>query len=118
MTLSTPPAATLDSRGPEPDVSIAILSWNARGYLRRCLASIFTPGDPEVKSAWQRAGQPASDPRTENVAVSVTYEVIVVDQESLDGSAEMVETEFPQARLVRQKPNLGFAGGNNVAFRH
>jgi GT2 family glycosyltransferase len=48
----------------------------------------------------------------------VTSQVIVVDQESLDGSPEMVRTEFPEATLVEQRPNLGFAGGNNVAYKH
>ena len=97
-----------------PDVSIAILSWNARGYLRRCLASLFDPGDAEVAEAWTRAGMPpaSADPH------GLTAEVIVVDQESLDGSADMVAEQFPEAVLVRQRPNLGFAGGNNVALRH
>ncbi|MGV3723540.1 MAG: glycosyltransferase family 2 protein [Actinomycetota bacterium] len=96
------------------DITIAILSWNARGYLRRCLASLFSPSDPEALAAWEKAGRPLQDFPAEQVS----WEVIVVDQQSLDGSAEMVEAEFPGAKLVRQAPNLGFAGGNNVAYRH
>lgn len=96
------------------DVSIAILSWNAKGYLRRCLASLFRPQDPEVLAAWEKSGRPLQGFPDE----AVTWEVIVVDQQSLDGSPEMVEAEFPEAKLVRQTPNLGFAGGNNVAYRH
>lgn len=97
-----------------PDVSIAIVSWNAREFLRRTLASLFDPRHPDVLAAWKAAGVPVTDFPEERV----TSEVIVVDQQSLDGSAEMVEAEFPQAKLVRQIPNLGFAGGNNVAYRH
>lgn len=97
-----------------PDVSIAILSWNARWYLRRCLASLYDPRDPEVMAAWKRACRPLPEPAEERV----TWEVIVVDQESLDGSADMVEREFPAVRLIRQKPNIGFAAGNNLAYRH
>lgn len=104
-----------DANRPEgPDVSVAIVSWNARAYLRRCLASLFDPGDAEVREAWDRTGRPPGEPRAE----AVTWEVIVVDQQSLDGSAEVVEEQYPQVRLVRQIPNLGFAGGNNVAYRH
>ena len=99
---------------PAPEVSIAIVSWNARWYLRRCLAALYQPQDPDVRTAWQRAGLPLQELTPERVS----WEVVVVDQESLDGSPEMVEAEFPQVRLVRQKPNLGFGGGNNVAFRH
>lgn len=105
---------TSDPSRERPDVSIAILSWNARRYLRRCLASLFNPRDPDVLAAWERAGRPITDfPRE-----SCSWEVIVVDQQSLDRSAQMVEEEFSGATLVRQAPNLGFAGGNNVAYRH
>src|SRR5207237_9157964 len=97
------------SSAPEqrPDVSIAIVSWNARAYLRRCLASLLRPEDADVAAAWERAGRPLDRFPEEQVS----SEVIVVDQESLDGSDRMVEEEWPDAKLVRQKPNLGFAGG-------
>jgi len=42
--------------------------------------------------------------------------VWVVDNASVDGSAEMVERDFPDVRLVRSDRNLGFAMGNNLAF--
>ncbi len=95
------------------DVSVCICSWNARWYLKRCLDSIYRPTSPDVLAAWNAAGQPVVDFRPE----VVTFEVIVVDQESLDGSDDLVEAEFPEAILIRQKPNLGFAGGNNIAIR-
>lgn len=92
-----------------------ILSWNARGYLRRCLASIYQPDDPEVLAAWEAAG---GLPPTPDPSLPVAHaEVVVVDQESLDGSADLVEAEFPEARLIRQRPNVGFAAGNNIGFR-
>lgn len=97
-----------------PDVSVAILSWNAQFWLRRCLASLFCPSDAQVMEAWGRAGRPLDGHPPEGV----TSDVIVVDQESVDGSKAMVEEQFPQVRLVHQVPNLGFAGGNNVAYRH
>ena len=42
--------------------------------------------------------------------------VWVVDNASADGSAEMVERDFPDVRLVRSDRNVGFALGNNLAF--
>lgn len=42
----------------------------------------------------------------------------MVDNDSSDGSAAMVETEFPDARLFRPGKNLGYAAGNNLAFSH
>ena len=74
------------------DVSVVIVSYNTRDLLRAALASL-----PD-----------AAGPRS--------FETIVVDNCSKDGSAEMVEREFPAARLVRAERNLGFAGANNLAF--
>lgn len=97
---------------PSLDVTVAILNWNARSFLRRCLASLYRPGDAEAAAAWLASGrEPAAEEET------VSWETVVVDQESVDGSAAMVADEFPEARLVIQRPNLGFAGGCNVALR-
>jgi GT2 family glycosyltransferase len=48
----------------------------------------------------------------------LNYKVIVVDNDSADGSAEMVEEEFPHVHVVRSGSNLGFGRGNNLGFRY
>lgn len=73
-------------------LSIVIVSYNTRDLLRGCLASL--------------AGH-APD-----------AEVVVVDNDSRDGSAEMAEAEFPAVTVVRAGSNLGFAGGNNLGLHH
>jgi GT2 family glycosyltransferase len=75
-------------------VSVIIVSWNARSYLRDCLNSI------------------------RQTSMSCVQEVIVVDNASSDGSPEMVEREFPEVDLIRAKENLGFARANNLAMQH
>jgi hypothetical protein len=75
------------------DLSIVIVTWNAREVLLPAIDSVFR----EVKG--------------------VSYEVLVSDNDSRDGSADAVEAEFPDARVIRNSKNLGFAGGNNVALR-
>ncbi|MBL8149219.1 MAG: glycosyltransferase family 2 protein, partial [Blastocatellia bacterium] len=74
------------------DLSVVIVSFNTRDLLRECLNSFF-----------QEVG-------------SISHEVIVVDNASKDGSADMVESEFPSVKLVRSSVNLGFAAANNRAF--
>ena len=74
-------------------ISVVIVSWNARAFLEECLASIARAKRPGV------------------------LEVIVVDNASSDGSAEMVETQFPEVRLQRNASNLGFAAANNIGIR-
>jgi GT2 family glycosyltransferase len=74
-----------------PDVSVIIVSFNTRDLLRDCLNTL------------------AREAR-------VTYEVLVVDSASRDGSAAMIEREFPDVRLFLSDVNLGFAGANNIAF--
>jgi GT2 family glycosyltransferase len=74
------------------DVSIIIVSWNTRDVLHDCLDSVFQ--------------------QTEGLL----FEVIVVDNASTDGSAEMVRIEFPRARLIENSCNKGFAAANNQAI--
>jgi GT2 family glycosyltransferase len=73
-------------------LSILIVNWNTKDLLQFCLQSII------------------QHPPT------VEYEVIVVDNASKDGSAEMVKDQFPQFHLIASAKNTGYAGGNNLAF--
>lgn len=86
--LSATSQPALAPLAPEIAVSIVIVNWNTRDVLRNCLASIV---------AETRA----------------THEIIVIDNASADGSAEMVRAEFPQAVLIANTDNKGFAGANN-----
>jgi hypothetical protein len=72
------------------EISICILNWNTAAHLRRCLSSIV--------------GATGRSP---------LHEIIVVDNASTDGSADMVRREFPQARLIANNQNRGFAAGHN-----
>lgn len=81
--------------GNEPlmiDVSIIIVSWNAKAHLARCLESI------------------------RRSRTRLKLETIVVDNGSSDQSSEMVEQGFPEVRLVRAGSNLGFARANNLGI--
>lgn len=73
-------------------ISVIIVSWNTRELLKGCLNSIRTPGG------------------------SLVQEVIVVDNASADGSADMVATQFSDVILIRSKENLGFARANNLGI--
>lgn len=75
-----------------PQVSIVIVSWNAKSYLAECLLSL-------------RSG-----------AYGGAMETIVVDNGSKDGSIEMVRERFPEVRLICNDENLGFAKANNLGI--
>lgn len=74
------------------DVSIVIVNWNTRDLLRDCLRSIITQ-------------------------TTAAHEIIVIDNASRDGSAEMVRTEFPDITLIANSENGGFAAANNQGLR-
>lgn len=77
-------------------LAVIVVSYNVRELLRACLAATYASlaRSPELDAA-----------------------VWVIDNASVDGSADMVAAEFPQARLIVSPENLGFAGGNNYVLR-
>jgi hypothetical protein len=75
------------------ELSIIIVSWNVKEKLRANLRALFAS-----------VGAPR-------------FEVFVVDNASADGSAAMVRQEFPQAKLIANDDNRGFAAANNQALR-
>jgi GT2 family glycosyltransferase len=75
-----------------PLVSVIILSWNAKDYLKKCLDSVIETDYPFL-------------------------EVIVSDNGSSDGSVEMVKKKYPNVILIENKTNMGFSEGNNVAIK-
>lgn len=75
------------------DISVVIVSWNARSFLMECLNSLT------------------------NTTSNHTIEVIVVDNGSNDGSQELVKELFPWVRLIENDSNLGFAKANNIGIK-
>jgi len=75
-------------------VTVAIVSWNTRELLRRCLESFEAEAD------------------------SGRCEVWVIDNASDDGSAEMVRNEFPWVNMLASSENLGFGAAVNEIARH
>lgn len=75
------------------EVSVVIVSWNARTHLFRCLKTL----------------------RSELAHLSA--EVIVVDNASDDGSQNMVRESYPEVRLLVNDRNLGFSRANNIGIR-
>ena len=82
------------------DLSIVIVSWNVRDLLRSCLQSI-------VAEAHSGPGGGAL------CIGDRTVEILVIDNASTDGSAEMVRRQFLQTHLIANKENRGFTAANN-----
>ena len=76
-----------------PLLSIVVVNWNTREFLCACIRSIYATLD------------------------AISFEIIVVDNASHDGSAEMVSSDFPEVLLVRNDENVGFAAANNIGLR-
>jgi GT2 family glycosyltransferase len=74
------------------DLTIIIPNFNTRALLQQCLQSIY------------------------NYTRGIRFEVICIDDASSDGSAEMVETAFPDVILVRNKIALRYAKNNNLGL--
>ncbi len=75
------------------DLTIIIVNWNTREMLKNCLESIM--GSKRIQK----------------------IRIIVVDNASKDGSREMVETLFPEVKLINSGGNIGFGKANNLAIQ-
>jgi len=106
------------------DLSIIIVSWNVKDLLQRCLESILQhPLTKPLSENYERKHklkwmQNSVNRRREvSLPSGIQFEAFVVDNASLDGSAEMVRERFPQVHLIENEENLGFAAANNQAIR-
>jgi len=78
---------------PGRDLSVVLLSYNTRDFTEGALRTVL------------------------EASAGLSVEVLVVDNASRDGSADMIAAKFPQVDLIRNPRNVGFSAGNNVALR-
>src|SRR5258708_35646532 len=76
----------------QPKVSIVILNWNSYEVTRDCFLSLRKLAYPN-------------------------FEVVLVDNGSIDSSAEKLAQEFPETRVIKNDQNLGFTGGDKKWMR-
>ena len=74
-----------------PKVHVIVLNWNNKELTEQCLLSI------------QRIDYP-------------NYEILIVDNNSSDGSVELFKNNFPDVKLLSLDKNLKYAGRNNAAI--
>ena len=81
-------------RSAPPRLSILIVSYNTRDMTLGCIRSI---------------GEQTSE---------TSYEIVVFDNASVDGSADEIAARCPNVKLIPSAENIGFAAASNVASRH
>jgi len=74
-------------------LSVVIVNYNVKYFLEQCLHAAL------------------------KAAAKVDSEIIVVDNDSVDGSCQMLEEKFPGITLIANKVNVGFSKANNQAIR-
>jgi GT2 family glycosyltransferase len=82
----------MENLNKEPLVSIIILGYNSKKFLEKCISSVLRQNYKN-------------------------YEIIYVDNNSTDGSAEFVRKKFRKVKILQLKKNYGFAEGNNRGYR-
>ena len=80
------------------ELSVIIVNYNVKYFLKQCLSSVFG------------SERSLADGRT------LELDVWVVDNDSVDGSMEMVRKDFPQVHIIENHENVGFAKANNQAL--
>ena len=81
----------------KPGLSVIIVSWNTKSVTDECLKRLKVAAS--------------------HVYDKLDIEVIVIDNDSKDGTSEMIEKKYPWVKLVRSGTNLGYAKGNNLSYK-
>ncbi|MBN2242222.1 MAG: glycosyltransferase family 2 protein [Acidobacteria bacterium] len=76
-------------QGPVPDMSIVLVCWNNRQYLDSCLGSLYAAG------------------------LRCSFDVVVVDNGSSDGSQEMLRAKYPGVQQIQNDGNVGLGKASN-----
>ena len=76
------------------NTSVVIVNYNGQKYLQECLDSL-----------------------TDNLS-NLTYEIIIVDNNSIDESCLFIKAQFPEVKLIESKENLGFGKANNLGVKN
>lgn len=76
----------------DPLLSIVIVTWNGKSYAIECLESL------------------------RSLSANLPAEIIVVDNDSTDGTPEAIQLDFPNVILIKNKANIGFAKANNIGI--
>lgn len=76
----------------KPDMSIILVNYNTRELTRNCIKSIYE--------------------KTQGLE----FDIWVVDNESTDGTCDMLRDEFPQVNIIQSGGNIGFGRANNLAI--
>jgi GT2 family glycosyltransferase len=77
-----------------PDVSIIIINYNTFEFTSNCIRSVY------------------------NYTKNIEFEIIVVDNASIECDPALLLVQFPHIMLVKSDKNLGFAGGNNLGIAY
>ncbi len=75
------------------DLSIIIVNYNVKHFLEQCLHSVL------------------------KASKNITAEIFVVDNNSVDGSAQLIHEKFPNIHFIENKKNVGFSKANNQAIK-
>ena len=78
--------------GVKPDISIIIVSYNVREYLCHCMDSVLAQKD-------------------------ISPEIIVIDNNSTDGTGEIMTSKYPSVKLITNRDNIGFSAANNQGIK-
>jgi GT2 family glycosyltransferase len=93
--LGRPDAATMETANIEPYVRVVVLNFDGGAMTLECLESLFRVDWPVDR-----------------------FEVVMVDNGSVDGIVDDVRRLYPLVRIVEPFANLGFAAGCNTGIRH
>ncbi len=99
-------------------VCVIVVTYNGRQWLDKCIGGLLGHGLQGADGSDRHGPQNSGGPQGSGIYTDRRLEVVVIDNNSSDGTPDIIRQKWPDVKLIEPGENLGFGRANNIGLRH